>query len=210
MKTLFATLVTLATASFSNGAVVIYSFTGLIGAGAINENDILGEPGDAVSGSFSFDPLAVGGGTAADRTLNFMIGSRNINISSTLNFVRTENNVSVSGLGIVDRFRYGFDPNKPTTFLDPLYLSQIDVEFIDTSASIYDGSQTLDVHLNLTDYDVVRFFIRGSDLATRTVDFQARGTITSVSVPEMSTGMLLLGMPIVIFRRNRKSEQAAS
>ena len=121
MKILFIALAALALAPFSSGAVVTYSFTGVIGAVEMNENGILGaiNPGDSVSGSFSFDPLIANGGSAADRTLTFMIGSRDISMSTTLNFLRTQNDVSVFGLGVVDRFRYGFDSNGPTTSLIP-------------------------------------------------------------------------------------------
>jgi hypothetical protein len=203
MKILLSALFAFASASVSTGAVVTYSFTGVIDSIGSNNNGILGSisPGNTVSGSLSFDPLMAGGGSATDRVLSFAIGSRDISISSTLNFVRAQNDVSVFGLGIVDRFRYGFDSNGPTTSLEPLYLYQLDVEFIDTSASLYDGSQTLDVDLNLTDYDVVRFFMRGSDLATRTNDFQVRGTITSVSVPEVSVTAFLMVTPFVVLRR---------
>ena len=209
MKILSIAVIILATFSSSSAAVVSYSFTGVVGAVDMNDNAILGvlTSGDTVSGSFSYDPLLPGGGTAADRMIAISIGSRDISISSTLNFVRTQNNVSVSGLGIVDRFRFGFDSSGPTTFLDPLYLYQLDIEFIDTSALIYDGSQTLDVDLNLEDYDVVRFFIRGADLATRTDDFSVSGTLTSVSVPEPSIAAFLLGTSIIILRRKRQSEQ---
>jgi hypothetical protein len=200
MKILLTTVVALAFAPFSKGAVVTYSFTGVIGAVEMNDNGILGaiNTGDTVSGSFSFDPLVANGGSAADRVLKFMIGSRDISMSTTLNFVRTQNNVSLFGLGVVDRFRYGFDSNGPTTSLDPLYLYQLDIEFIDTSASVYDGSQTLDVDLNLTDYDEVRFFMRGADIDTRTDDFRVSGTLTSVSVPEPSLIVLLLAAPFTL------------
>ena len=212
MKILFTILAALVLSPLGSGAVVTYSFIGVIGAVEMNDNGILGviNPGDIVSGSFSYDPLLANGGSAADRTLAFKIGSRDISMSTTLNFVRAQNDVSVSGLGVVDRFSYGFDSNGPTTSLAPFYLYQLDIEFIDTSASIYDGSQTLDVDLNLTDYNVVRFFMRGADIATRTDDFRVRGTLTSVSVPEPSIVVLLLGAPFIILRRKRQSEQAAS
>lgn len=212
MKILFTTLAALALSLFSSGAVVTYTFTGVIGAVEMNDNGILGDinPGDLVSGSFSFDPMVANGGSAADRTLTFMIGSRDISMATTLNFVRTQNDVSVFGLGIVDRFRYGFDSNGPTTSLDPLYLYQLNVEFIDTSASVYDGSQTLDVDLNLTDYDVVRFFMSGADIATRTDDFRVSGTLTSVSVPEPSIPALLLGAAFMVLGRKRQSEQGVT
>ena len=209
MKILSIAVNILATCSFSSAAVVSYSFTGVVGTVNMNDNAILGvlNSGDTVSGSFSYDLLLPSGGTAADRMIAISIGSRDISISSTLNFVRTQNNVSVSGLGIVDRFRFAFDSSGPTTFLDPLYLYQLDIEFIDTSALIYDGTQTLDVDLILEDYDVVRFFIRGADLATRTDDFSVNGTLTSVAVPEPSSAAFLLGASLIILRRKRKSEQ---
>ena len=111
MKILLSGLLLLATSSLGTGALVAYGFTGVIGEIVTNENDILGslDPGDVISGSFSYDPLAPDGGTDSDRTLTFSIGSRHISIASTLNFVRTRNDVSVSGLGIVDRFSIAFD-----------------------------------------------------------------------------------------------------
>ncbi|MEO0018023.1 MAG: hypothetical protein RLZZ522_1306 [Verrucomicrobiota bacterium] len=71
MKNLLTTLFALASVPLSNGAVITNSFTGIIDVVEMNENGILGVigTGDAISGSFSFDPLTVGGGTASDRTL---------------------------------------------------------------------------------------------------------------------------------------------
>ena len=207
MKMLSSLLLVFAASPACQGALVTYGFSGVVGAVGMNRDNILGVlgPGDGVSGSFSFDPSAAGGGGASDRTVVLSIGSREISISSTLNFVRTQNDIQVSGLGTVDRFRFAFDSNGPTTSLDPLYVYQLDIEFIDTSASVYDGSQTLDVPLNLSDYDVVRFFLRGSDLATRTADFRVGGVINGLSVPEPSAGLLSALGGIGLLRRRRYS-----
>lgn len=204
---IFSSILLLAACSICHGALATYDFSGMIDTVERNDADILGQisSGDPVSGFFQFDPLAPGGGSASDRTVTLSIGSREISISSTLNFIRTQNDVSMAGLGIVDRFRFGFDSNGPTTSLDPLYVYQLNIEFIDTTASVYDGSQTLDVPLNLDDYDVVRFYLRGSDIDTRTTDFRVRGTINGLSVPEPSAVFLSALGSVALLRRRRVS-----
>lgn len=121
--------------------------------------------------------------------------------------MRVQDNVSVSGLGIVDRFRYAFDSNGPTTSLDPLYLYGLDIQFVDSTATLYDSTQTLDVDLNLMDYDITRFSITGADLKTESDDFSVRGTITSVSIPEPSALSMIVIATLLVIRRGRKSEQ---
>lgn len=194
-----------------SAALTVHSYSGLISDVSLNENGILGaiQLGDAVSGYFTFDPDANAGGDAYDVTIAISIGSRDIVIESTLNFIRAQNDISVSGLGIVDRFRHGFDSNGPTTILDPLYVYYLSVEFIDTSATVFDGTQELPVDLNLTDYDVARWSLGGADLATRTDDFRVTGTISSVSIPEPGVSSLLAVGGLAMLIRNKRGRSTA-
>jgi len=204
-----AILLQAVSALFCDAALTVHSYSGLISDVSMNENGILGaiQSGDAISGYFTFDPDANVGGDAYNVAIAISIGSRDIVIASTLNFIRAQNDISVSGLGIVDRFRHGFDSNGPTTILDPLYVYYLSVEFIDTSATVFDGTQELPVDLNLTDYDVARWSLGGADLATRTNDFRVTGTISSVSIPEPGAISLLIIGALPVMRRNKRTRR---
>jgi hypothetical protein len=169
-----------------------------------------------VSSSFAFHFVSVRFGfNAAPAHHNHSLATGlifwvRLKIDSNQNYIRAENNIlgsSVSsGFGSIDRFSHGFDSSGPTLLLSPLYVYALRVEFIDTSASVFDGNEILPVNLNLEDFDVARWSLQGSDLATRSKDYRINGTITTVTIPEPRTVcMISVMLGLCVLRRSRKS-----
>jgi len=205
-KTLIASLIPILLTQSVNGATTIHQYGGTINTITSNVGGILGliSISDSVSGYFTFDPDGRISGDRYRAIIAISIGTREININSNYNYIRAQDNISVFGLGVVDSFGHGFDSIGPTSNLSPLYVYELVVEFFDTSASVYDGATPLPVDLNLSVYNVARWRIKGSDLATRTQNFQVSGVITSVSVPEPTTFLMLaLGTAGMLTARRR-------
>jgi hypothetical protein len=206
------TPLTLALAISAMGAVTTFRYEGVVDEVDYYTGGLLGSVsvGDSVSGFFTFDPDKWRYGDAYSALIAISIGSSVIEIDSNQNYIRAENNIlgsSVSsGFGSIDRFSHGFDSSGPTLLLSLLYVYALRVEFIDTSASVFDGNEILPVNLNLEDFDVARWSLQGSDLATRSKDYRINGTITTVTIPEPRTVcMISVMLGLCVLRRSRKS-----
>jgi len=189
--------------------VISYNFTGVIDSISENSNPAFSgiSIGDNISGFFEFDagqPLS--SSTYGLSKISISIGTNTVTLDYNI-FIRGQNNFDHYAHGIIDQFTYGFDSAGATAELAPLYVYGLGTRFIDTSASIFTGSSdpSLPVELNLTDYDIHTWNFRGSDIDTRTQDFNLSGTITSVAVPEQTSALILgiLALPIAVILRRR-------
>jgi len=184
----------------AEAATTVYSYQGFIDQITANKNQILGsiQLDDTVTGYFTSGP-------GADAAIAISIGGTDFRLAASgLNYVRAQNDVSILGYGTVDRFSHGFDSNGPTTDIDPYYIYALTVELIDTSATVFDGSEILPVNLDLADFDVARWTFQGTDLATRKNDFRVSGIVTKIAVPEPSATVFILCAVAFTLLRHRR------
>jgi hypothetical protein len=195
-------------------SVTSYNFAGVIDAISENSNPAFSgvTVGDNISGFFEFDAdLPLSSSTYGFSKISITIGGNTITLDHHI-YIRGENNYDHYAHGTVDQFTYDFDSAGATTELDPLYVYLLRTSFIDTSASIYAGlaDPTLPLELNLTDYDINTWNFRGSDIDTRTQDFNFSGTITSIAVPEPNSALILgiIALPLAFISNRRRANQS--
>lgn len=204
--------ITLVLASSMYASVTSFNFTGVVDTISENLNPAFSSVkiGDTISGYFEFDAdLPLSSSTYEFSKISITIGGNTITLDHHI-YIRGQNNYDQNSHGIVDRFTYGFDSAGATTELDPLYVYLLGTQFIDTSASIFPGASdpSLPVDLNLTDYDIHTWNFRGSDIDTRTQDFNFSGTITSIALPEPNSALLfgLFFLHLALLKRRRANQ----
>jgi hypothetical protein len=172
------------------GETYVTRFVGTIDRIQANDGAILGDLqlGQMVSGYFTFDdsPAAKLGSDRYAAKFAISLPTVMLVVPSNYNYIRANNNISRAGIGVVDLFSHAFDSVGPMTGPDPYYLSFFTAQFIDTDATVFNGTPSLPVLPRNGQYEIATWSLGGTDLATRRQQFSVSGTITAI-VPEPAT-----------------------
>jgi hypothetical protein len=201
-------------ASSAFAATTVTRFTGVIDQISANEAQMLGtlNVGDLISGHFTFndDPAASFGFDRFAAEVGVSLPTYNFNIASNYNYIRARNNRSGGQFGVFDEFHHAYDSAGPAISSGPFIVHAITIRFVDEHATMFDGSDTFPITININDIETATWSIQGQSAANPNQRFSVSGTVTAI-VPEPQALVLaaLVAPALLSKHRRRRSSLGA-